>query len=365
MVGRHDWCPTFSGERLHRILLRDSDDSFMPRIPPADLNCSFYLYPSKEAAEAGDGLGGSGFWVGMVSEHIPEFWWLYAVSNQHVVHRHGASVIRANKKGGGIQIIDADPTEWTEHPDGHDIAIFPVSKHFTGMDVAIVRPGMFVTKHDVNIELVGVGDEVYMIGRFISHEGKTRNTPSARFGNISMLPGEPIYVDDMTPPQESFAVELRSMCGYSGSPVFVTGEVNRRYSKSVGKPDALLGVHWGHILDPLEVETHIIKRVAQSALAPDEEEVDRVFANTGMNGVVPAWRLMELLDMPKFKSVREADALKKLEQLKRATPGAKLDGATSAVVSRPSSTDVNPNGLEDFTRLVDAAARRRTQGGRT
>jgi hypothetical protein len=110
-----------------------------------------------------------------------------------------------------------------------------------------------------------------------------------------------------TPPQESFAVELRSTCGYSGSPVFVSVESPiKNFSDSVGKLDLLLGVLWGHIVEPWTVETRIIKKVMQAGLGPDEREVDQVSANTGMNGVVPVWRLKELLDLPQFKNVREA-----------------------------------------------------------
>lgn len=266
------------------------------------------------------------------------FWWLYAVSNAHVVHRQGASVIRANAKEGGIKIIETDPTEWIEHPNGHDIAILSVDgKDVTpDMEHVPVAPGMFVTQHDVRIELLGVGDEIYMIGRFVNHEGRVRNTPSARFGNISMLPDEPIYVDEATHPQESFAVELRSSCGYSGSPVFVQAPIPRNHRPSALAPDALLGVHWGNIIEPWEVETRIV-RTRQAALAANEREVDFVHANTGMNGIVPAWRLMELLDMPKFKDVREQDEKAEVERRKRASPGAALQGVGSP------ATDANPS----------------------
>jgi hypothetical protein len=87
----------------------------------------------------------------------------------------------------------------------------------------------------------------------------------------------------------------------------VHANVARNYRPSAFGPDALLGVHWGNIVEPWNVETKIIKKAIQSGLAADERKVDQVSANTGMNGVVPAWRLMELLEMPKFKAVREAD----------------------------------------------------------
>ncbi len=292
----------------------------MPRIPPADLNCAFYLYPSEEAAKAGVKLGGSGFWVGIQSLVVQKLRWLYAVSNRHVVHSPGASVIRANAKDGGVKIIAAEPTDWVEHPNHHDIAILEIegdeiSRH---IEITHVLTGMFVSEDDVKSEAVEVGNEVYMIGRFINHDGKVRNTPSARFGNVSMMPGEPIYVDSKSPPQESFAVELRSTCGYSGSPVFVATEnPARRFAGSVRGPDYLLGVHWGHIIEPWTVETKIVKKVMLAGLAPDEREIDQVSANTGMNGVVPAWRLKELLDMPRFKDDRDAAEAAELERLKR------------------------------------------------
>jgi hypothetical protein len=366
--GSYEWHPTFSGARLSRAPGNESGHAIMPRIPSRDLNCAFYLYPDESSARAGRKVGGSGFWVAVSSTRVAEFWWLYAVSNRHLVHRHGASVIRANSKSGnGVKIIPAEPTDWIDHPAGHDLAILPIDGHGNppDIDAATVVPGMFITQQDIESGAVGIGDEVYLIGRFINHEGTARNTPSARFGNISMLPGEPIYVDSTFPPQESFAVELRSMCGYSGSPVFVTGvEIHRRFARSIRGPDALLGVHWGHIVDHWTVETKIVRRAMPTALGPDEQEIDQVSANTGMNGVVPAWRLMELLDMPRFKNVRIAEEDAEIARLSRDSPGAVLDGAVD-VVSASVTADANPQHQEDFTSLLSAAARKRPQGDKT
>jgi hypothetical protein len=220
---------------------------------------------------------------------------------------------------------------------------------------------MFVSHETVDVQLIGVGAEVFLIGRFINHEGRVKNTPSARFGNISMMPGEPVYVDAHTPPQESFVVELRSMCGYSGSPVFVSGDsygFGRHVAGSAFTPDLLLGVHWGHIVEPWTVETKIVRKAKQSGLAPDEQEVDQVFANTGMNGVVPAWRLTELLNMPKIKTVRDSEEKAEVERIKRQTPGAALDSAISTDSASP-STDANPNHREGFNSLLNAAVKKR------
>ena len=359
MLGRYDWYARFSGDRLRRSLKSETDHPGMPLIPPHDLNCAFYLYPDRKAAESGQKIGGSGFWVAVRSVEVSELWWLYGVSNAHVVHRHGASVIRANAKNGGVTIIESEPTDWTEHPKGHDVAILPVDgkMNLPEMEVVPVAPGMFITEDDVNFGFVNVGDEAYLIGRFINHEGKAKNTPSARFGNISMMPGEPIYIDAMTRPQESFVVELRSMCGYSGSPVFVHANTARNFRPSAMGPDALLGVHWGNISEPWPVETKIVRQSARTGLAPDEREIDLVYANTGMNGVVPAWYLMELLNMPKFKSIRDQEEADEKARRKRENPGATLQSASA--VSSPHATDANPKHREDFTSLVGAAARKR------
>jgi hypothetical protein len=65
----------------------------------------------------------------------------------------------------------------------------------------------------------------------------------------------------------------------------------------------------------------------QAGLGPDEREVDQVSANTGMNGVVPVWRLKELLDLPQFKNVREAEENEELERRKTQAPGTNSDAA--------------------------------------
>ena len=90
---------------------------------------------------------------------------------------------------------------------------------------------------------------------------------------------EPITNPAIGKDQESFAVEMRSRTGFSGSPVMVyrtplsSIEDGLKYVKFTG----LLGVNWGYILD---------------------EETQE---NTWLNGVVPAWKILEMLDMPAVK----------------------------------------------------------------
>jgi len=68
---------------------------------------------------------------------------------------------------------------------------------------------------------IGLGDETFAIGLFRSHYGQQRNMPVIRVGNIAAMPEEPIaakYGKDFI---EGYLVEMRSIAGLSGSPVFV------------------------------------------------------------------------------------------------------------------------------------------------
>jgi len=76
-------------------------------------------------------------------------------------------------------------------------------------------------------ELVGVGHEVFFVGLFSQHAGKTRNLPIVRFGNVSRPPSEPIALKLSDDPQDEtvtnvdgWLVEARSLGGHSGSPAF-------------------------------------------------------------------------------------------------------------------------------------------------
>ncbi len=79
--------------------------------------------------------------------------------------------------------------------------------------------GAVVTPKLIQDYDLGIGDDVYTVGRFVNHDGKQRNNPVVRFGNIAQMPIEPIKQDDGHL-QDSYLVECKSVAGYSGSPVF-------------------------------------------------------------------------------------------------------------------------------------------------
>ena len=73
---------------------------------------------------------------------------------------------------------------------------------------------------------------MFVVGQLVNSQGKVRNIPSTRFGNIAQMPYEPIEQDRVFGKfqQESFLVEARSIIGFSGSPIFLilTREIHVR-----------------------------------------------------------------------------------------------------------------------------------------
>lgn len=144
-----------------------------------------------------------------------------------------------------------------------------------------------------------------MIGRLISMEGDTKNTPAVRFGNISMLPDEPI-VNRYGHPQETFLIDSRSIPGYSGSPVFLIlfppsprpphyyTMVDVEYDSAWHGP-FLLGIDWFH--------PHNYEELHDEKMEPISPK-KYVKASTGMAGVIPAWRLSDLINCDELKTQR-------------------------------------------------------------
>jgi len=269
----------------------------MPRIRDELLDCAIYLYPSEADADAGARTGGSGFLVGVRTHNLPkDFWFLYAITNRHVID-NGATVIRLSTNDSKKAIWPTDEREWVRHPDGDDIAAYQIAFDPRLYKFNFVPSYDFISKEHIALHNIGPGDDVFVVGRFINHEGKQRNLPTARFGCIGQMPLEPIPQERPNRPpfmQESFLVEARSIGGYSGSPVFIH---IGRYNSGAGRHNTdwefgpyLLGVDWGHILDrePLRDKTG-------RPINPTNPMATNVRVNTGMMGVVPAWKLTELL----------------------------------------------------------------------
>jgi hypothetical protein len=302
---------------LDRIKLLKSytqKEYFMPRIKDDILDCVVYLYESVDEAKAGKNIGGSGFIIS-VPISIPQLNrsanFRYIVTNRHVI-QEGAFVVRLSGTDGSTYIVESEYPHWHFHPNNHDIAIAQIfhsdrEQIRDGGPFRTVGISQFVTPEIMNKYDIGIGDDVFMVGRFINHEGRQKNMPALQFGHLSIMPLEPIISKDGTA-QESFAVDIRSSGGVSGSPVFVRIEnfdLGRNLSGidndfSLAGPKGLrlsyrvylLGVDWGHLNSKYRVKKE----------ASDDLTDLYIQANTNMAAVVPAWRLAELIQITQKKT---------------------------------------------------------------
>ena len=160
----------------------------VPKIPQQVLSSVFYLYETKADADAGRDPGGTGFILGWTHElpAVPVHY--YAVTNWHVAVKEPAPderpqcpVIRLNTKYGTTQAIDLKPENWHHIQGGIDIAVTPIEFDVRHMDWSFVPSDMVAWELDIENGLVGVGDDVFMVGLFVDHDGEAVNVPSSRF----------------------------------------------------------------------------------------------------------------------------------------------------------------------------------------
>lgn len=230
---------------------------------------------------------------------------VYVVTNAHVVRdilrRPGCiPTIRMNRKDGGVGYFEKDT--WTFHPNGDDLCVAYLDVPIHEFKASAPTIDAFITKAKIQEHGIGPGDEIFLVGRFISHDGRERNYPSSRFGNIAMMPHEPIFNSYTGLNQESFLIELRSLSGYSGSPVFVFTmpwfpRPGASMASSRSQGPFLLGIDWGHFAD--------FKPVLNKDKRTFAEPHCYVGQNSGFAGVVPAWKLQEVLDMPELRGSRQ------------------------------------------------------------
>lgn len=314
----------------------------VPRIADQILDCVIYLYPSTSDAAEGRRAGGTGFLVGVLSKVSESRAYMYAVTNSHVIREGRSPVIRLNTKDGDKAVLELGQEHWVHHQDGDDVAVCPLAlANPERYAYRYIPQEQFLTKELVEQFDVGPGEDVYMVGRFVSHEGRQRNTPITRFGNISMMPWEPIkHARGIE--QESFLLEMRSLSGFSGSPVFLIK----------GSRGYLLGVDWAHLASYEEVK----KRNEKTGRLEDVPEGYVVKSNSGQMAAVPVWKLQELLDQEKLVMQRErADE----EFLRNAESSpAVLDMRTPGAEANPPDDESGIFTKDDFEDALDRVSRR-------
>lgn len=285
----------------------------MPRIPEQILDCVFYPYAEEESARKGTEFGGTGFLVGIPSRHAGLFF-SYAVTNHHVACSGGSSVIRINTVNGEPDIFAFEPHDWHFDPR-FDIAVRGIGLSENSHKYALIGPDSFTSQEQVHEKKIGVGDDVFMVGRFVDHDGGPINKPAARFGHISVMPSPIKQPNGQT--ADSYCIDLHSRSGYSGSPVFVYRtpgyDLEERLPKDLKDAKlliagtnylGLLGIHFAQFPEQWQIG------ISPTALKPEASDVPLVIEGgyvkglSGMTCVLPAWTIMEVLNSPRLVESR-------------------------------------------------------------
>jgi hypothetical protein len=225
---------------------------------------------------------------------------IYAVTAKHLLDRYrqdgsDQAWLRLNKRSGGVGRIPTKISDWRQHTNA-DVAIhsWPIDHDF---DITPFPIRQHLIDDIVTQWAVGPGDEVFLSGLFWQHAGQTKNAPIVRIGNIAAMRGEKIDTTNYGP-MDAYLVEVRSVGGLSGSPVFFNGEGQRKVKRQAvgigGRPLSgrtevrammtgffLLGLVHGHY----------------NVNAQRIDGVDDVI-NSGVAIVIPADKVLELILHP-------------------------------------------------------------------
>lgn len=363
----------------------------MPRLNQNFQNAVFFSYGVHPITGKIQGPLGSGVLIGVESETAPFYIrHLYAVTCWHVAIRGGASCIRVNTISGRTRIIKIDHDDWHFVPGADDLCAVDVTDHLYKIDkISCVPSWMLATKDFIAQEEVGIGEDGFMLGLFAHNYGKNKNMIASRFGNVSLLADddEPIeQPNEIKRPSHIF--DMNSRPGFSGSPVFIyrTPGGDLRTATERGREKSfiktyrqtrigphfqqthdlmeeretysntflmLLGIHAGQY--PERVEAKKIKQlIAESSDDSIIRDGDKLKIPSSMTIVVPAWEIVNLLNLEVFQMQRK----KRDEKIKKERD--ERDAVEPEIAEEISSSADNPTHREDFMRLSGAAARKQT-----
>lgn len=288
-------------------------------------------------------------------------------------------VVRLNTKAGTSRVIQTPPKAWI-YPDDPTIDVCAFRFTEVAHDAAdelevnsINLQTMTIGTHPLTTpEAIGLclGDEVFICGAFVGRVGYRKNIPVVRIANIAAMPEEPI--DFASPKRPAYLIETRSLGGTSGSPVFLNLQEHRIRRRTHGyrlgvtraTPDNQKQTPVTHLILPYLLLGMFIYvhggNYPHDFVAEDDSEIhplkDADF-NAGIGIALPVSVIIDLLNSDMAKEAR----MKEVEE-KRKRSGARPASAIRHLGNDESgdlpATDENPTHREDFTSLLNAAARK-------
>jgi hypothetical protein len=309
-------------------------------IPKRYLQTVCYVYPDERLANKGAASGATGFFVQhrhkFPGDRARNFVARYAVTNDHAIKDRETKTyfpnpaIRLNISG-KAETIPTNGLRWIKDAM-RDIAVLPLFDNDAFSHAEFLDTLEFAAEGSFSNEAIemggwknyGLGDEVFMVGRLLDHDGREVNSPSIRTGIISMFP--------CAATEDEMLVECRSLWGYSGSPVFagvsnLAPPTNYRTMSMI----RLLGMNRGH------------------AIAND--------TNTGMTFVVPSWRILELINSSEV--LMESEKISEQEKKSPLPVKRGLDSAGSPKQKTGTGFELPVPTEDDFVENLKKATRKK------
>jgi hypothetical protein len=348
-----------------------SEGAVMPKLRGGVGNAVFFLYRLNPETGEREGPCGTGFMVGRRSKVLANFNHYYGVTNWHNSHEAGASIIRINTDTSS-RYLDYGPEDWHFVQGSDDLSIIDLTDQTRhGDQVAHYTDAGFVDRAFIKRFEVDAGEDVFMMGLFADQHGGDRNTPAARFGNLSLLADERAPIEQPNGSvRPCHLVDMRSRTGFSGSPVSIYRIPGVDLSDIPAGPPkqlppmlpgfegvyalpkfvTLLGVHCGQYFD--EVKVFKTRPKPHERVGDPIHEGDKLYIQSGMTIVIPAWRITEMLDLEVFEMARRKRE-ERLGEVARRRPQPE-----SVEVPTTPATDGNPKHREDFNSLLGAAVKK-------
>jgi hypothetical protein len=269
---------------------------------------------------------GTGFFVGVPDSTNPAISYVYLVTAKHVLFDSKTNslypriVTRLNKRGGSILrgniplvAQGTDKTVYFHSDPTVDLAVIP-----TGWPVSDIIDGkwfpenLIIDRNTLNSLHIEEGTEVFFTGLFTQHIGAKKNHLIFRFGHLALVTEERIsWIGGQM--AELFLMESSSYGGNSGSPVFFLLDFIRPAEDLRDGPLRLAGVMSGAFQD-------IRRAVAKKSEDSEGTQVDQAArqtiemnyaTNMGIAGVVPSYKLLELLHSEELEQRRRASSSQK------------------------------------------------------
>jgi hypothetical protein len=265
-------------------------------------------------------LAGTGFLVGVPSVRRLDRMHRYLVTAKHVSDGFfdGPFGIRINMKNGGATWVQVggEKVVWAKHPtqpESVDASAISLNELSGEVDCRSIHVSMFLDDKTIESRDIGPGDEVFVVGIFSKMIGRTRNTPIVRIGNVAAIPDSGELIPDIKIGAyrgdiEGYLVEMRSLGGLSGSPAFLRETLNLTTVFDLKDPNrkvSLTGAGSIYFMGLMHGHWYIKDRdkndVITLAVEKDHPEANIV----GISVVVPAKKILEILNQPAFVEERK------------------------------------------------------------